>query len=829
MGGKCIQRFAIILQLVVFALVSSASSNTCSECSRDPDSCRRISGLYTVTVLTEGTYNPVVEIPFPACAINITEFRGSSNYIAVKTKSGQGVVNSFWALGQPGAYHGAGTKFTYERGSGSCKGTCIRAEGPTSEAIVVQILYYDKNPGIAYTFIVPNQVPFTPYDGVSSKQLPTASPGHAALGSEAPLPLRSRHNLTSLHHRRHRHRQLHANHTSVGDGEVFDGEYNTGYQSSRSEGRPEIISALTGQNSVRTSQQRPSSSYDYTGSRYGTHTLGGRGLSYTYGGDNGSVSHRRDQQERGAGHQIVDRVQPQNPYAIRKLPSPEYIAQPRQQNAPQHYQSFTATTSFLEENDVEQFDVNSNRFPPGHARSSGSNQYRWKISGFTECSHSCGGGSQNTNIICVSVGSRTQVVVTPENCADHLKPRSQTVQCNTSPCDPKWEAKDWSECSATCGSGTQTRIVECQQRFSPSLTLKVSADQCGHEDKPAIAQQCEAEQCAQWKTGPWSECNKECGGGEKQRDVRCVDKFEFQIPTNYCTEASPKSTERCNTQPCTSVWWISDWSKECSESCGQGKRSRTAVCMNNRGNVVSPSSCNKRDLPKLEESCRGSDGCSGIWFVGVWGRCSAECGNGVRVRQVVCLKKTQSTLSIARDEECDIKQKPKTEEGCVSTACNARWYTSPWSECSVTCGEGRRTREIRCIEDNKRPSANCVESFRPKAQEICSETPCPYRQQLQKPVRSGNRNNKDSQQPLEIRQEEHFNEELESFLESGDELQRKSPHRSSDKLPVITITTRKQDKSCKDSYRNCRMVTQARLCSYIYYQKLCCESCSKRN
>lgn len=35
------------------------------------------------------------------------------------------------------------------------------------------------------------------------------------------------------------------------------------------------------------------------------------------------------------------------------------------------------------------------------------------------------------------------------------------------------------------------------------------------------------------------------------------------------------------------------------------------------------------------------------------------------------------------------------------------------------------------------------------------------------------------------------------------------------------------DPNCKDSYRNCLVVVQARLCNYSYYKKICCASCSK--
>ena len=57
----------------------------------------------------------------------------------IKTKSNKGIINSYWGLGQPGQYYGAGARFSYVRGSGRCRGTCLRSEGPTDEAIVVQV------------------------------------------------------------------------------------------------------------------------------------------------------------------------------------------------------------------------------------------------------------------------------------------------------------------------------------------------------------------------------------------------------------------------------------------------------------------------------------------------------------------------------------------------------------------------------------------------------------------------------------------------------------------------------------------------------------------
>ncbi|GFO37971.1 thrombospondin type-1 domain-containing protein [Plakobranchus ocellatus] len=917
--------FALILQYCVSAQISSSDGDLCPQCT--PYTCRRISGIYTVTVLTIGTYNPVVEIPASACNINITEFAHSDNYIAMNTKRGDGIINAKWALDQPGQYYGAGTRFSYDRRSGTCKGSCIYSVGPTTKDVLVQILYYDKNPGITYEFVLPNNVPFDPLNGIA-----VATSSVSTSGSSEGLPRKltfARKEPANKHRSRsraysHRQRGVGRHHRQHRTGEADSlRERHPEPQDSWSGGRPDITSAAEGgppqvlsfgtsygshtlggrglsytyggpTNSDSESKTRSKDSWSggrpeetsaaeggspqvlSVGTSYGSHTLGGRGLSYTYGRSDSSSSEskrksktntrssRRRNRTLSSGRHVIERYRPGSSRRLdngRRRGSQvtaNYIRTPR-------YQSYSgAATSYVKS------DNTISRYNRGPLRASSTlddnnKQYRWKISGFSECSHTCGGGYQKTTIVCVSLGGRTQVVVTPENCANHLKPSQQTVACNKKPCPPAWEAEAWSECSVTCGSGTQTRKVECRQRFSSTLTLKVSADDCGLSLKPAVAQQCDMGLCSRWNVGPWSEC-EECGDGERRREVRCLDVYDSPIPANYCTDARPVSTEPCETKPCSVNWWMTDWSPECSASCGEGKRTRRALCMNDQGTITNDRLCENKELPVLEDQCRSDIGCRGTWFTGAWGKCSSDCGQGVHYRQVVCVHRTspdsQGQLTVTSDAECDASVKPKTEETCFQADCDAVWFSGPWSQCSVTCGDGYMSRDVRCIIEDKndddsdgnessllpRQSTLCVSDLRPDTRKVCSQGPCPREPRYQRTNRY-DPNKYDAASYVGDRGRQYT---AGAFVESSREGSRylsnedQSSNESddvNDKRNGLTDryssakrggfkrrTGRKPNgsaKRCSDKIDKCRVVLQARLCPYPYYQRVCCHSCQK--
>lgn len=96
------------------------------------------------------------------------------------------------------------------------------------------------------------------------------------------------------------------------------------------------------------------------------------------------------------------------------------------------------------------------------------------------------------------------------------------------PVDGGWS--EWSSCSATCGSGTQTRSCD-----SPA------AANGGRQCEGEASRSCDAGACPpQGNWSAWSECDRACGGGTQTRTC--------SVPGGSGCEGS--TTQECNTQAC---------------------------------------------------------------------------------------------------------------------------------------------------------------------------------------------------------------------------------------------------------------------------------------
>ncbi|CAG0912271.1 unnamed protein product [Notodromas monacha] len=138
-------------------LGSSAKEDNCRVCNGDGSTCKVISGSFDSTNLKVG-YNDILLIPSGATNIRVQEKKDSSNYLAIRNQTGHYYLNGNWRIDFPNAIRCAGTTFHYERTpAGFFSPETIRANGPTTEAVFIVLLYQEANPGIQYEYSLPTE------------------------------------------------------------------------------------------------------------------------------------------------------------------------------------------------------------------------------------------------------------------------------------------------------------------------------------------------------------------------------------------------------------------------------------------------------------------------------------------------------------------------------------------------------------------------------------------------------------------------------------------------------------------------------------------------
>uniref|UniRef100_A0A8C5P373 Thrombospondin, type I, domain containing 4 n=1 Tax=Jaculus jaculus TaxID=51337 RepID=A0A8C5P373_JACJA len=221
--------------------------------------------------------------------------------------------------------------------------------------------------------------------------------------------------------------------------------------------------------------------------------------------------------------------------------------------------------------------------------------------------------------------------------------------------DHNWKQLGTTECSATCGKGSQHPIFRCVHRNTHE---EVPESYCDSSMKPTP----EEEPCNLF---PCPACSVPCGVGQRTRDVKCVSNLGDVVDDEECNmKLRPNDIENCDMGPCAKSWFLTEWSERCSAECGAGVRTRSVVCMTNHVSSLPLEGCGN-NRPAEATPCDNGP-CTGKveWFAGSWSQCSKSCQGGFRVREVRCLS-DDMTLSAL----CDPQLKPEERESCNPQDC----------------------------------------------------------------------------------------------------------------------------------------------------------------
>uniref|UniRef100_A0A8C1ZF26 ADAM metallopeptidase with thrombospondin type 1 motif, 2 n=1 Tax=Cyprinus carpio TaxID=7962 RepID=A0A8C1ZF26_CYPCA len=173
--------------------------------------------------------------------------------------------------------------------------------------------------------------------------------------------------------------------------------------------------------------------------------------------------------------------------------------------------------------------------------------YSWMVKRWTPCSKTCGGGIQMTRYGCRK--NAEMRMVHRRFCEKIKQPPPLFRDCYLRECaQPIWVAGEWVECSKSCGkTGTQTRFVSCVQPLGDGKFKSIRSRYCSDE-RPESRRECNRNLCpAEWRLGPWSQCSVTCGNGTQERQVLCHTRDNT---IGLCLDSKPAALRPCRMDPC---------------------------------------------------------------------------------------------------------------------------------------------------------------------------------------------------------------------------------------------------------------------------------------
>ncbi|XP_057356682.1 ADAMTS-like protein 4 isoform X8 [Manis pentadactyla] len=226
-----------------------------------------------------------------------------------------------------------------------------------------------------------------------------------------------------------------------------------------------------------------------------------------------------------------------------------------------------------------------------------------------------------------------------------------------------------------------------------------------------------------WKRVGHSECSASCGKGVWRPVFLCISRESGEeLDEDSCAMGArpPAPLEPCHGPPCPPYWEAGEWTS-CSRSCGPGTQHRQVRCWQEfvgGGSSVPPERCGHLPRPDITQPCQPR--LCGYWEVrSTWSQCSVRCGRGQRSRQVRCVGNNGDEVS---EQECTPgPPRPPSREACNMGPCTTAWFHSDWSsKCSAECGTGIQQRSVVCLGSGEAPGASQAEAGAGASEQSCA-------------------------------------------------------------------------------------------------------------